>query len=72
MELSRRNLAVGDVVLMVDDSSLRSCWPMARVIEVMPGRDGCVHRVKMKSKTSELECPINKCVLLEAVEECGL
>lgn len=68
----RRNLAVDDIVLIVDDNSPRSCWPMARVIEVMPGRDGCVRRVKVKTKTSELERPIDKCVLLEAVEECGL
>ena len=36
----RRNLAKGDVVLVVDESSPRSCWPLARVVEVMPGSDG--------------------------------
>lgn len=64
-------MAVDDIVLIFDDNSPRSCWPMARVIEVMPGKDGCVLRVKVKTKTSELERPIDKCVLLEAAEECG-
>ena len=35
----RRNLAVDDIVLVVDDNTPRSCWPMVRVIEVMPGGD---------------------------------
>ena len=61
-----RNLAVDDVVLVVDDTCSRSMWPIARVTKVMQGQDGYVRRVKVKTRTSELERPIDKCVLLEA------
>ena len=66
---SRRNLAVADIVLIADETTPRSCWPLARVIEVMPGSDGFVRRVKVKTKTTVLERPVTKCVLLEATEE---
>ena len=39
---SRRNLAVGDFVLIADETTPQSCWLLARVIEVMPGSDGFV------------------------------
>ena len=68
---SQRNLAVGDVVLIVDDTCCRSMCPIARVMEVMPGQHGGVWQVKVKTRTSELERPINKCVLLEAATWVG-
>ncbi|XP_066026219.1 uncharacterized protein [Pocillopora verrucosa] len=46
----RRNVAVGDIVLMVDDTSPRDRWPMVRVVEAIPGRDGRVRCVKLKNK----------------------
>ena len=54
------------IVLVADETTPRSCWPLARVIEVMPGSDGFVQRVKVKTKTTVLERPVAKCVLLEA------
>ena len=68
---SHRNLAVGDIVLVADETTPRSCWPLARVIEVMPGSDGFVRRVKVKTKTKVLERPVARCVLLEATEDNG-
>ena len=32
-------------MLVADETTLRSCWPLARVIEVMPVSDGFVRRV---------------------------
>ena len=32
----RRNLALGDIVLMVDYNSPRSSWPLGRVVRVNP------------------------------------
>ena len=65
--IHRPNLAVGDIVLVADESTPRSCWPLARVIEVIPGSDGFVRRLKVK--TTVLERPVTKCVLLEATED---
>ena len=61
------NFEVGDVVLVVDENSPRNSWPLGRIQEVKPNKgDGLVRRVALKTKTSVLERPINKIVLLEA------
>ena len=54
-------------MLVADESTPRSCWPLARVIEVIPGSDGFIRRLKVK--TTVLERPVTKCVLLEATED---
>ena len=56
-------------MLVADETTPRSRWPLARVIEVMPGIDGFVQRFKVKIKTTVLERPVAKGVLLEATEE---
>ena len=61
------NFEVGDVVLVVDENSPRNLWPLGRIQEVKPNKgDGLVRRVALKTKTSVLERPINKIILLEA------
>ena len=66
---ARRNLQVNDIVLLVDDSSPRSLWPLARVLEVhRSGHDGHVRSVKVKTRSSVLERPIDKIVLLEGAD----
>ena len=56
-------------MFVADETTPRSRWPLARVIEVMPGIDGFVQRFKVKIKTTVLERPVAKRVLLEATEE---
>lgn len=64
----RRNFEAGDVVLLVDSSSPRNSWLMGRVVETLPDSSGTVRRLKIKTKTSILERPVNKlCLLEEAV-----
>lgn len=63
----KRNLSVGDLVLIVDENTPRNLWPLALVKEVCVGRDGLVRSVKLRSRSSELVRPITKIVLLEAV-----
>ena len=66
---TRRNLAVGDVVLIAE-STPRDEWNLARVIETFPDRGGLVRRVRLKtSKKKELERHVNSLVLLEAIDE---
>jgi len=67
---TKRNFAVGDVVLVVDEKSPRGTWPLGRVQEVYPNRsDGLIRRVKVKTMKSTLERPIDKIVLLESASE---
>ncbi|XP_068674720.1 uncharacterized protein [Montipora foliosa] len=62
----RRNLSVGDIVLVVDDSSPRCLWPLRRVLEVFPNKhDGCVRVARVKTKSGSLLRPITKLCLLE-------
>ncbi len=77
---NRRNLKVNDIVLLQNDLAPRNEWKLARVIEVYPGSDGRVRKLKLMvsdttfdkvkpiTKTVFLERPIHKVVvLLEAV-----
>lgn len=45
-----RNLQVNDVVLLKDEDCKPFDWPIARVLEVMPGTDGKVRMLKIKTK----------------------
>ena len=70
----QRNFKVGDIVLIKDGDlfGARNNWPLARIIEVYPNKDGLVRSVKLhvstkdlKGKTTQLKRPITKLVLLE-------
>ena len=66
----RRNICVGDVVLVKDVSFPRNQWPLAKVIEANADDDGLVRRVKVKTGTkgstspTTLERSVHKVVLL--------
>ena len=65
---ARRNFAVGDVVLIVDEAAPRNSWPIGRITEAMADSQGFVRRVRVKTQTNELEKPINKiCLLMEVM-----
>ena len=59
----RRNLAVHDIVLLLDENTPRSVWPLGRVLEVYRNKgDGLVRSAKVKTRTTELVRPIDKIV----------
>ncbi|XP_064117743.1 uncharacterized protein LOC135223168 [Macrobrachium nipponense] len=60
----RRNLIVGDVVLVKSDIEPRNQWPMGRVIEVYPDDKGTIRSAKIKTLSSVIVRPIQKLVLL--------
>ena len=65
-----RNFQVGDVVLLADEKTPRGLWPLARILDVKRNKkDGLVRSVTLKTKSSVLERPIDKIVLLEAAAE---
>ena len=63
-----RNLAVNDVVLIIDMSSPRCKWPLGRVKEVFPDRKGFVRSAMVQTATSVLKRPISKLVLVLETE----
>ena len=61
----KRNLVVGDVVLIADDNTKRSCWPKAVVEETFPDKDDLVRRARVRTACSSLTRDIRKLCLLE-------
>ncbi|KAL6465838.1 hypothetical protein MHYP_G00259710, partial [Metynnis hypsauchen] len=74
---NRRNLKVNDIVLLQDDHAPRNEWKLARIVEVYPGSDDRVRKVrlmvsdttfdgkgKVTMKTLLLERPVHKLVTL--------
>lgn len=72
-----KDIAVGDVVIVKEDDSIRSQWPLGRVAETYPSQDGSIRKVKLQMANRELnkdgsrkcpptflERPIHKIVLL--------
>lgn len=77
-----RNLVVGDIVLISDNNAPRNQWSLARVVAAPQGKDGLVRSVqlyvatreltskgKRDSKPTVLERPVQKLILLLALEE---
>ena len=68
----KKNFSVGDIVLVLQEESVRNQWPMARVIQVFKGGNGYVRSIKLrigKTRISDegnriLERPVSKIVLL--------
>ena len=65
----KRNIKVGDLVLLLDENTPRNLWPLAIVKEANTGRDALVRSVRVKTRVTELVRPITKVVLLEGVGE---
>lgn len=59
-------LKVGDVVLISEDNVSRRKWPMGRVEELFPGKDGLVRTVALKTQKGALSRPIQRLHRLEA------
>ena len=64
----KRDLRVGDVVLMRDEDQHRNDWPLGRVGDVIRGEDGRVRKVKVEIvKEGEKKAyirPIKELILL--------
>jgi len=64
-EVNSRRPKVGDVVLVGSDDKRRLQWPLARIIELIPGRDGIVRTVRVKTHHGMLLRPIQRLYPLE-------
>ena len=63
---ARRNVKVGDLVLVAEENTSRGNWPLGVILEVNEGRDGLVRSAKVKVGSSTKVRPIVKLCLLEA------
>ncbi|XP_068237239.1 uncharacterized protein [Palaemon carinicauda] len=60
----RRNVRVGDVVLMVKENEARCYWPLARVVQTKVGKDGLVRTVTVRREGKEYDRPLSKLILI--------
>ena len=62
----RRNLAIGDVVLVATESSQKNSWLLGRIVETFLDGRGFVGQVKVRTRTAVFESPVDKlCLLIE-------
>jgi hypothetical protein len=61
---AQKDLQVGDVVLAIKADSPRGHWPLGRVTEIYPGRDGRVRVAKVQVGDTSFVRPVTKlCVI---------
>lgn len=66
----KRNIRVGDIVIILDESQHRMYWPLGRVKQVFPDKDGVVRFVELKTANMDsMKRPIHKIILLEGAED---
>ena len=65
----RKNISVGDIVLLIDKDAPRSAWNMGLITEVYHGNDGLVRSVQVKTASGTYERPITKLTILLSSEE---
>ena len=58
------NLQKGDIVILKEKKVFACHWPLARIIETYPGRDGLVRVAMVKTATSTFKRPVTKLALL--------
>ena len=59
-----RNIQVGDVVCIRDEHLAPTKWPLARVVDVHPGRDDQVRVVTVRTSRGTYKRPVTKIVTL--------
>ena len=57
---SCKNLTEGDLVILQEDNTIPTKWPLARVSKVHPGKDGVVRVVTLKTSTGYYIRPVTK------------
>ena len=64
-KVERPSIKIGDVVFISDGNVQRGNWPMGRITQVHPGRDGLIRTVTLKTHKGELKLPIQRLHQLE-------
>ena len=58
------NLQPGDIVVLKEDQTFTCYWPLAKVLQTYPGKDGIVRAAKVQTATTTLKRPVTKLALL--------
>lgn len=63
----KRSLVAGDIVVMMDSSAPRGSWPLAKVLEAFPDKQGLVCSVRLQTKSNIIERPVTKPCMVHGV-----
>lgn len=64
----RRVLKLGDIVIIGSDKVKRMDWPLARVSELIPGKDNQVRLARVDTSRGQLLRPVQRLYPLECIE----
>ena len=64
-----RNIHVGDLVVVKEDAPIRNRWPLAKILNVYPGKDGLVRVAQIKTADGIYIRPIIKLAVILPTEE---
>lgn len=64
-KINQYDVKLGEVVLLENDSKKRLFWPMAKVVQIYPGKDDNVRVVRLKTSTGEILRLVRKIYPLE-------
>ncbi|XP_059217632.1 uncharacterized protein LOC131994772 [Stomoxys calcitrans] len=64
---STKNLQEGQIVIIKNEETHPARWPLARITDVHPGKDGLVRAVTVKTASGSVIRPINKICPLDNV-----
>ena len=59
-----RNISVGNVVILKEDSVIPTKWPLAKVVQIHPGRDNIVRIATIRTSKGTYHRPIAKLAML--------
>ena len=62
---TQRDVRIGDVMMILSPDTPRGSWPLGRVLDVYPGKDGHVRVAKLQVGQGTLTRPVNKLCPLE-------
>ena len=70
VEKGREKLKVGDVVVVIAPETTRGHWPLGRVEEIFPGKDGKVRVIRIHLAGKSYIRPIHRlCKLLSCTDD---
>ena len=61
----KKDIQPGDIVLVVSSDTPRGRWPLGRILEVYPGKDGHIRSVRLQVGKKQYSRPIAKLCPLE-------
>ena len=61
---SHPNINIGDVVILKEQNLPPAKWPIAKIIQVYPGKDGLIRVAKLRTAQGEITRPITRFAIL--------